>query len=187
MFGTTKPKFVDPTFAGGPYVPGTLAKCVERFPPDAAMVRRALSAGGDPNSAAELSGETNRLPPLVSASISDGYGEVVRALLEAGADTDARNAAGGAQSGEGSGVGDRTALMYAAIYGRCDVVQILLDGDANPLATTNDGYTALGYAKRNVIKDFTCGCDGITKMCSCAGTVVARLAAAEAAAGGGGL
>lgn len=60
-----------------------------------------------------------------------GHAETVRALLDAGADVDARN-----QDGS-------TPLIGAAFFGRADCVRALLDAGADASITNNDGSTAM--------------------------------------------
>ncbi|CAK9019884.1 unnamed protein product [Durusdinium trenchii] len=74
--------------------------------------------------------------PMFSAAAL-GYLEVVRMLLEAGAE---KNAA--TQDGE-------TALMAAARDGHLEVVQVLLEAGAEKNAATQDGETALMAAARD--------------------------------------
>ena len=62
------------------------------------------------------------------------YLEIVRALLKAGANINAREADGS------------TALMNAARYGCVDIVRLLLDWEADISLKTGQGYTALMYA-----------------------------------------
>ena len=71
--------------------------------------------------------------PMFSAAAL-GYLEVVRMLLEAGADMNAENQ-------------DRsTALMFAAHNGHLEVVQVLLEAGADKNAAKQDGATALMLA-----------------------------------------
>ena len=74
--------------------------------------------------------------PMFSAAAL-GYLEVVRMLLEAGADMNAENQ-------------DRsTALMFAAHNGHLEVVQVLLEAGADKNAAKQDGATALMFAAHN--------------------------------------
>ena len=68
------------------------------------------------------------------AAAGNGQTDVVRVLLEQGADADAR---------AGSGL---TALMGAAINDHVDAVRALLDHDADANAKQKDGWTALMFA-----------------------------------------
>jgi ankyrin repeat protein len=76
---------------------------------------------------------SNGYTPLTWAS-SRGHTEVVRLLLEAGADLN-RTANDG-----------QTALMRAADYGHVDVLQLLLDAGADVNVKSVNGITALRFA-----------------------------------------
>lgn len=67
-----------------------------------------------------------------------GHTEVVRALLQAGANPNGSN--------DWEGI---PALHVAAIQGHTDVVKVLLDGGANPTVKDNEGQTALCYAQKH--------------------------------------
>lgn len=72
--------------------------------------------------------------PLVLAAMNDHI-EVVRLLLDAGADANVRES------------NNLTALHFAAVEGHVDVVKALLAAGANPEAKpTDDGWTPLFYA-----------------------------------------
>ena len=66
-----------------------------------------------------------------------GNAEVVKLLLAAGADPNAKEPTKG-----------QTAVMWAAFEGHADAVKVLLEGEANFRATANGGYDALMYAVR---------------------------------------
>lgn len=72
------------------------------------------------------------VPLMFCPSAHSGGGACARALLQAGADVDARNSTG------------YTALILAAIEGKPDCVRALLQHNANVDATSNSGFTALG-------------------------------------------
>jgi ankyrin repeat protein len=65
----------------------------------------------------------------------------VKYLLNAGADVEVKDTVG------------RTALMWASMHGRKEVVQVLLAVGADVEVKDNDGLTALMYASRNGCKD----------------------------------
>ena len=71
------------------------------------------------------------LPP------SRGHLETVRVLLRLGSDIDFK------------GHRRHTALMKAAAAGHVEVVQFLLEGDANPAIRSEDGQTAASLAQRS--------------------------------------
>ena len=75
--------------------------------------------------------ETNATALVLA--VTEGHSDTVLALLDAGADPDAREV-------------DMTALMIAASNGYADIVRTLLDSGANVSAKTETGGTALGAA-----------------------------------------
>jgi ankyrin repeat protein len=91
-----------------------------------------LEAGADPNLA---SGNAMRVRPLHSAAAGGPDVEIVRLLLDAGAEVDARQRHG------------FTALHSAAQNGVLDQVQILLERGADPAALTDEGRSPLSYAE----------------------------------------
>ena len=91
---------------------------------------RCLQAGADPN-ARDKRGWT----PLHLAAMS-ATGEVVTALLEAGANLEAR--------GDG-----QTPLHWAAMFGTGEAVTALLEAGADPNARDNDGKLPFYYAEDN--------------------------------------
>ncbi len=97
-------------------------------------VRAALSAGADANAPMPM-GDPSRggMTPLMLACFEGGP-EVVKALLEAKARTEARSPDG------------RTALIYAAGWGNAAKVQMLLEAGATVDARASDGMTALMFA-----------------------------------------
>lgn len=72
---------------------------------------------------------------LVEAAAS-GYVDRVRALLDGGAEIEAREKRGA------------TALITAAEHGHSQIIQLLLDKGANVNATSNSGWTALSAASK---------------------------------------
>ena len=74
-----------------------------------------------------------------------GHLEVVRLLLEAGADKDAATQPGA------------TALMFVAKNGHLEVVRLLLEAGADKDAATEPGATALMFAVRMATWKW-CGC-----------------------------
>jgi hypothetical protein len=88
-----------------------------------------LNQGADVN----LQSESNGYTPLTWAS-SRGHTEVVRLLLEAGADVNVA-----ANDGQ-------TALMRAADYGHAETLRLLIDSGADVNAKSNNGITALRFA-----------------------------------------
>ncbi|MBZ0249267.1 MAG: ankyrin repeat domain-containing protein [Burkholderiales bacterium] len=101
---------------------------------DLAEVRRLLAEGADVN-AADAMGFTALFHACYNGDEDRGYPEVVRALLEAGADREAR-----------IGYGVRP-LMYAAGNGEAGVVEALLGAGADPAARNEGGRTALMMVK----------------------------------------
>jgi len=68
---------------------------------------------------------------------ANGHTEIVKVLVDKGANVDARDLAG------------HTPIMLAAIYGCNKTIQVLLDGGANPSLKTFAGTTAAQYAENN--------------------------------------
>lgn len=101
---------------------------------DATMVAALLATGAEVN-AADARGFTALFHGCYNADEDRGYPEVVQALLEAGADKEAR-----------IGFGVRP-LMYAAGNGEAGVVEVLLRAGADPAARNDGGRTALMMVK----------------------------------------
>jgi ankyrin repeat protein len=97
-------------------------------------VRRLLAEGADVN-AADAMGFTALFHACYNGDEDRGYPEVVQALLDAGADKEAR-----------IGYGVRP-LMYAAGNGEAAVVEVLLRAGADPVARNEGGRTALMMVK----------------------------------------
>lgn len=97
-------------------------------------VRAALAQGADPD-VPLTSDDSNRggMTPLMLACF-EGSAEAAKALIDAGARTEARASDG------------RTALIYAAGWGNAQKVQLLLDAGATADARASDGMTALMFA-----------------------------------------
>lgn len=76
--------------------------------------------------------ENGNTPLLIAAQ--RGYAQMVKKLLEQGADVDARNDYG------------TTALMFASDYGHAEIVRILLDHGATVNLKDVRGHTALMFA-----------------------------------------
>lgn len=95
-----------------------------------AAVKLLLDAGANPNRSAK----DGRLPLMLAAR--GGHDEVLRVLLDKGADVNGRNADDGS-----------TALMWAANNGYRSIVEMLIEGGADPSIVAKDGWTA-GEAAR---------------------------------------
>ena len=78
---------------------------------------------------------------LWHAAISWKPADIVRLLLEKGADVNAKDKYG------------ETALISASLCGFTGTVRLLLDKGADVNAKTNDGHTALMYASSNMHAD----------------------------------
>jgi len=89
-----------------------------------------LAAGAQPGRPIGEAGYT----PLMLASANDARA-LARALIDKGADVNARNSGG------------VTALMMAAANGRADMVELLMGAGANAQAQTDRGDTALSIAR----------------------------------------
>lgn len=101
---------------------------------DLGQVRALIAQGGDVN-AADAMGFTALFHACYDAAEDRGYPEVVKALLDAGADREAA-----------IGYGVRP-LMYAAGNGEAGVVAVLLAAGADPAARNEGGRTALMMVK----------------------------------------
>ena len=99
---------------------------------DLARVKRLLGKGAD------LMGE-DRIPPLIAAA-SGGHLEMVRSLLDKGAEAKANSRF------------DGTALMRAASGGHLRVMKLLLDKGADVTASDSNSRTALTIARQRDCK-----------------------------------
>ena len=99
---------------------------------DIGEAKRLIAHGDDPNDSGFIG-----LPPLVLAILRQDL-DLVRAMVEKGADLDARDRSGS------------TALMWAAFNetGDARIVEALLEWGADPAATNHAGETALAWALR---------------------------------------
>lgn len=107
-----------------------------------------LSAGADPNAKVEppdwvRSGFAgcSALHLLAAKPGHAGLGEMARALVEAGADADARDVRG------------RSPLHMAAGHGNAEMAEALLAAGADPRARDAEGATPLFYAQRHARAD----------------------------------
>jgi hypothetical protein len=97
---------------------------------NAAEVERLLASGASADERVAAGGET----PLMRAA-ARGYEEVVRVLLDAGADACARRADG------------FTPLILAVFFGHEGIVRLLVERGADPSARTSLGTTAARWAE----------------------------------------
>jgi len=95
------------------------------------LVALLIEHGADVNAVAD---NPTRVCPLHSAAACADV-ESCRQLLAAGANPNAQQQAG------------FTALMSAALHGNRDMVDVLLEFDASPAITSEDGRTAAGFAR----------------------------------------
>ena len=105
----------------------------------AAGVRACLEAGADPNAIRK------KLPPLHRAASNTRDPAVIHALVDAGAELDAR--------ADHHRYSNATPLMLAAYYRRSDIMQALVDAGADVEARTYWGSTALHIAARTNSKE----------------------------------
>jgi uncharacterized protein len=105
-----------------------------------AMVRTLLAAGADVN-AADALGWTALMKAVYNADLDRGFADVAQALIDAGADVEAR-----------IGYGIRP-LMLAAGYGEAAVVETLLNAGADVVARNDGGLTALMMVKEKFYVD----------------------------------
>ena len=113
-------------WAGDGFFPLGLA-CFFRQPEAARML---LDARADPRAVARNPRRVTALHAAAAARLTD----VARALLDQGADVDARQQAG------------YTALHAAAQHGDADLVELLLSRGADPALRSDDGKDAAGHA-----------------------------------------
>ena len=92
---------------------------------DISEVREWLDFGANPNAARD-----DGITALILAT-NNGHAEVVKMLLEAGANLNGAN---------------DTVLMFAADDGYVEIIKMLLVAGANPNAARDDGWTALMFA-----------------------------------------
>jgi uncharacterized protein len=114
-------------WAGDGFFPLGLA-CFFGQPQAARML---LEAGADPRAAARNPMRVTALHAAAAARLTD----VARALLDNGADVDARQQAG------------YTALHAAAQHGDAELVELLLSRGADPALRSDDGQDAAGHAR----------------------------------------
>ena len=112
--------------AGDGFAPLALAAFFGRR----ACVAALLARGAD---VAQRAANPLQVQPL-HAAVAAGDVEIVRALLEAGADVDARQQAG------------VTPLMGAAAIGSVELVRLLLEAGADPALEDDAGHTAAALA-----------------------------------------
>ncbi len=104
------------------------------------LVEALLAAGADVNASAE-GGWTATSLAVYNAEAKRGFAEVVRTLVDAGANI---------ESAIGYGV---RPLMLAAGYGETAVVEVLLTAGADVMARNDGGYTALMMVKQKFYVD----------------------------------
>ena len=106
---------------------------------DVEEVKRWLAAGANPDSE-----NNNGFRPLhvVSDSLHDPKVEAARALLEGGADPNARSGLNG-----GAGALQETPLHYAAKFSHFELVRLYLDAGADPLLGRYGGQKPLDMAR----------------------------------------
>ena len=102
---------------------------------DLPMVKALLDGGADVNACDER-GWAALAKAVYNTEMKRGFAEVVTALIDAGANTEAA-----------IGYGVRP-LMLAAGYGETEVVEALLKAGADVLARNEGGYTALMMVKQ---------------------------------------
>jgi ankyrin repeat protein len=107
------------------------------WPDNAAIVSLLLDHGADPKTKVEISGLAADVFTPVMAAAMRGDAEVLKPLLDRGADVNVHGGDFG-----------RTALLMATTTGREDVVKLLLDKGADPSAKDQLGNTPLRWAKK---------------------------------------
>ncbi len=107
---------------------------------NAALVNKALTSGANFNILIQSNIPIHsKITPLIYSS-SVGYEDIIKTLLDAGADPNIRDDYG------------RTSLMYASLSGYESAVRMLLENGANPNIIDDGGETAADKAKKNGYK-----------------------------------
>ncbi|MDQ2951551.1 MAG: ankyrin repeat domain-containing protein [Chloroflexota bacterium] len=100
-----------------------------------AIAKLLLAAGADPRMASKPAGFTPLHSAVADDSSSTDIDDLVKMLLDAAADPNAKSASGG------------TPLHTAGFTGNVTVVRMLLGAGADPNATDGKGYTPLDHAR----------------------------------------
>jgi len=123
----------DPSLAGAHAADGFFPLGLAAYFGHADAARLLLDRGADPNQAARNAAKVTAL----HAAVSSNQLAIVRWLLDAGADVDARQQM------------DYTPLMGAAANARLDIIDLLLARGADRAARTTDGKTAADLAREH--------------------------------------
>jgi ankyrin repeat protein len=142
LFGAIKAGAVDKakaTLAGGADAnardaEGATALMAAAYSGNLEMVKTLLAAGADAN-ATDAANWTALMKGVYNQELDRGFPDVVQALIDAGADVEAKIAYG------------LRPLMLAAGYGEAGVVQTLLKAGADPRAKNDGERTALMMVK----------------------------------------
>ena len=137
---------------------------------DAAAIARHVKAGANVNARDTRDATKGRTPLMLAAR--KGHLDAVKVLIEFGADVNASDdpkkeheaqakfwREGGLEYAEKNPL-NRTALLFAARFGRANVVKALLDAGAFPAAKDHLGYTARMLAEKfehNTVNDLFSG------------------------------
>ena len=123
----------DPAAISAPGADGNFPLGLAAFFGHVSTVRRLLAAGADAGAVAR---NVMKVQPL-HAAVAGRNLEVVRAILEARPDVNARQQVG------------YTPLMGAAAAGNREMVDLLLEAGANPVLVSEDGKTAADVAREH--------------------------------------
>jgi ankyrin repeat protein len=109
-------------------------------------VTRLIAAGADVNAK-----EASRQQTALMWAVSERHADVVRVLVQSGADVQARTAVNtpGRKPGmraSGNAAAGLTPLIFAARVGDVEAARLLLDAGANINDTADEGLSALGFA-----------------------------------------